>query len=122
MTDKVVNVPAGDSPPDVYLNRAPRWPLRGCSGNVRGAAERGHGNDHSRPACPGGSGCCARRWYLQFSPNPAYTGQVRIGFRLTSDLGASNTGTVIYNLNYDPPSWLPISMTRSTTLFVPART
>ena len=46
------------------------------------------------PAAPVG-------WYLQFTPNPSYSGQVRVGFRLTSALGGSNIGTVFYTLGYD---------------------
>ncbi len=40
-------------------------------------------------------------WYLKFIPNPAYSGRVQVGFRLTSTLGVSNTGTVTYNIGYD---------------------
>jgi len=42
-------------------------------------------------------------WYLKFVPNPAYSGTVKVGFKLTSALGVSNTGTVTYTLAYDAP-------------------
>lgn len=41
-------------------------------------------------------------FYLKFTPNPAYSGQVTVRFTLTSSLGTSNTGIVAYNLGYDP--------------------
>ncbi|WP_280822789.1 Ig-like domain repeat protein [Pseudaminobacter soli (ex Li et al. 2025)] len=39
-------------------------------------------------------------WYLKFIPNPAYSGTAKVGFRLTSTLGVSNTGVVSYTLGY----------------------
>jgi len=33
--------------------------------------------------------------------NPAYSGQVRVGYKLVSALGTSNTATVTYNVSYD---------------------
>ncbi|MCY1745812.1 hypothetical protein [Ensifer sp. SL37] len=39
-------------------------------------------------------------WYLQFSPNPAFSGKAKVGYRLTSALGVSNTGTITYNLSF----------------------
>lgn len=40
-------------------------------------------------------------WYLKFIPNPAYSGQVKVYFRLTSALGNSNIGIVSYALIHD---------------------
>lgn len=40
-------------------------------------------------------------WYLKFVPNPAYSGQVKVHFRLTSALGNSNVGSVTYTLIHD---------------------
>jgi hypothetical protein len=40
-------------------------------------------------------------WYLKFVPNPAYSGQVSVRYRLTSALGISNAGTVVYLLTHD---------------------
>lgn len=102
VTDKVVNVPAGSTPTDVYLNRGATGgpftsadltfvepPNAGTATLIQGSlAQVG-------PVAPVG-------WYLQFTPNPAYSGQVRVGFRLTSALGVSNSGTVTYILGYDP--------------------
>ena len=48
------------------------------------------------------SGPTPTGWYMKFIPNPAFSGRVSIGFRLTSALGVSNTGTVTYNVAYDP--------------------
>ncbi len=103
VTDKVVNVPAGDSPPDVYLNRgATGGPFVDAQATFVEPPNAGTATIIRGQLAQAGPAAAPVGWYLQFSPNPAYTGQVRIGFRLTSDLGASNTGTVIYNLNYDP--------------------
>lgn len=41
-------------------------------------------------------------FYLKFTPNPAFTGQVVVRFTLASSLGTSNPGLVVYNLGYDP--------------------
>ena len=99
VTDKVVNVPAGSSPSDVYLNRgATGGPFTSAAITFVEPANAGSSAiiqgqlAQSGPVMPVG-------WYLQFTPNPAYSGQVRVGFRLTSALGVSNTGTVTYNLN-----------------------
>jgi hypothetical protein len=40
-------------------------------------------------------------WYLKFIPNPAFSGAVRVNFKLTGALGSSNIGTVTYKLGYD---------------------
>lgn len=102
VVDKVVTVEAGSSPADVYLNR-------GATGGPFVQAER----TFVEPANAGTAviiqGQLAQSgpvttpvgWYLQFTPNPAYKGQVRVGFKLTSALGVSNTGTVTYNIAYD---------------------
>ncbi|WP_161490891.1 MULTISPECIES: IPT/TIG domain-containing protein [unclassified Ensifer] len=102
VTDKVQTVPAGSTPVDVYLNQ-------GATGGPFVSAEatyvepsnagtativRGQLAQAGPPVTPVG-------WYLQFTPNPAYSGQVRVGFRLYSALGISNIGTVTYNLGYD---------------------
>lgn len=39
-------------------------------------------------------------WYLRFSPDPAFTGTARVGYRLTSGLGSAS-GTVSYVLAAD---------------------
>ncbi|MEP9398812.1 hypothetical protein [Mesorhizobium sp. KR2-14] len=40
-------------------------------------------------------------WHLKFTPNPANSGTVKVGFTLRSALGASNTGVVAYTIGYD---------------------
>ena len=103
VSNLTVNVPAGGTPPDVYLNRgATGGPFTSAVMTFvepanAGTAQitRGQLADASASITPVG-------WYLQFTPNPAYSGQARVGFRLNSVLGTSNTGTVTYNLSYDP--------------------
>ncbi|MBB4105838.1 beta strand repeat-containing protein [Allorhizobium borbori] len=103
VSNLTVNVPAGGTPPDVYLNRgATGGPFTSAIMTFvepanAGTAQitRGQLADASASITPVG-------WYLQFTPNPAYSGQARVGFRLNSVLGTSNTGTVTYNLSYDP--------------------
>ncbi len=100
VTDKVVNVPAGSSPPDVYLNRgATGGPFTSADITFVEPANAGSTAIIQGQLAQAGS-FAPVGWYLQFTPNPAYSGQVRVGFRLTSSLGNSNTGTVTYNLNY----------------------
>lgn len=100
VTDKVVNVPAGSSPPDVYLNRgATGGPFTSADITFVEPANAGSTAIIQGQLAQAGS-FAPVGWYLQFTPNPAYSGQVRVGFRLTSALGNSNTGTVTYNLNY----------------------
>ncbi len=47
----------------------------------------------------GGGGAIG--WYLKFTPNGHYSGEVRVGYRLTSALGISNNGTITYALTFD---------------------
>ncbi|WP_349644919.1 putative Ig domain-containing protein [Bradyrhizobium sp. Leo170] len=101
VTDQVIDVPAGSTPADVNLNRgATGGPFTSADivsvepANA-GSAKITRGQlAQAGPAPPTG-------WYLQFNPDPAYSGQVRVGFRLTSALGVSNTGTVTYKLSHD---------------------
>ncbi|MFH0302150.1 putative Ig domain-containing protein [Bradyrhizobium sp. 31Argb] len=101
VTDQVIDVPAGSTPGDVNLNRgATGGPFTSADivsvepANA-GSAKITRGQlAQAGPAPPTG-------WYLRFKPDPAYSGQVRVGFRLTSALGVSNTGTVTYKLSHD---------------------
>ncbi|WP_207231189.1 Ig domain-containing protein, partial [Bradyrhizobium sp. Leo121] len=101
VTDQMIDVPAGSTPGDVNLNRgATGGPFTSADivsvepANA-GSAKITRGQlAQAGPATPTG-------WYLQFNPDPAYSGQVRVGFRLTSALGGSNTGTVTYKLSHD---------------------
>ncbi|WP_137152055.1 putative Ig domain-containing protein [Devosia sp. FKR38] len=98
--NKVVSVPSGSSPPNVNLAAgATGGPF--VSGDLTfveppnaGTVKVVNGEfAQSGGATPTG-------WYLKFIPNPAYSGLVRVGFRLTSALGISNTGTVTYNVGF----------------------
>ncbi|WP_181257055.1 IPT/TIG domain-containing protein [Pseudaminobacter soli (ex Li et al. 2025)] len=94
-------VPAGTTPADVRLDAgATGGPFDGAElvsvepANA-GRAEITWGDYAAAgPVTPVG-------WYLKFTPNPAYSGQVRVRFRLTNALGSSNTGTVTYTLGFD---------------------
>lgn len=99
--DQQIEVPPGSTPVNVDLTRgATGGPFSaadiisvapynaGTASIVRGEfAQAG-------PAGPLG-------WYLKFIPDPAFSGRVQVGFRLTSALGSSNTGTVTYVLAHD---------------------
>ncbi|WP_377296586.1 cadherin-like beta sandwich domain-containing protein, partial [Rhizobium sp. SGZ-381] len=104
VSDKVVTVAPGTTPADVYLNSgATGGPFTAADLTFVEPANAGTATiiqgqvAQAGPVTPVG-------WYLQFTPNFSYSGQVRVGFRLTSALGVSNTGTVTYNLGYDPDS------------------
>ncbi|MVA23104.1 putative Ig domain-containing protein [Agrobacterium vitis] len=101
VADHVVEVPAGSTPNNVYLNKdatggpfteadivSVEPPEAGTATLIQGEVAA------VSSASPVG-------WYLKFTPNPAYSGQARISYRLASSLGNSNTGTVTYNINYN---------------------
>lgn len=102
VTDKVVNVPAGDAPLNVDLEReATGGPF--TAGELVSVSPPNAGtasivNGEFAQVGPVGS----LGWYLKFIPNPTYKGQVSVTFRLTSELGVSNLGVVYYNVAYDP--------------------
>lgn len=102
VTDKTVNVPQGATPPNVDLTE-------GATGGPFVAAEivsvepANAGTAeivHARVAQAGGP--APVEFYLKFTPNPAYSGPASVRFRLTSALGISDLGTVLYTLSYDP--------------------
>ncbi|WP_171904860.1 putative Ig domain-containing protein [Hoeflea olei] len=102
VTDKAVDVAPGSAPTNVNLEQgATGGPFTAAEvvavfpANA-GTAEIVNG-EFALAGPPGPLG-----WYLKFIPNPAYSGQVSVQFRLISGLGVSNTGTVTYNLGYDP--------------------
>ncbi len=102
VTDKVVDVPAGSAPPDVYLNRgATGGPFIAAEATFVEPAQAGTASIIQGELAQGGPVVAPVGWYLKFMPNRAYSGQVRVGFRMVSALGASNTGTVTYNLAFD---------------------
>ena len=102
VTDKVVDVPAGSAPPDVYLNRgATGGPFIAAEATFVEPARAGTASIIQGELAQLGSAAPPVGWYLKFTPNKAYSGQVRVGFRMVSALGTSNTGTVTYNLAFD---------------------
>ncbi len=101
VTDQVVNVPAGSSPPDVYLNRgATGGPFTSADVQFVEPANAGTATVIQGRLAQAGPVAGPVGWYLQFTPNPAFSGAARVGFRLSSSLGSSNIGTVTYNLGY----------------------
>ncbi|MCI9866919.1 putative Ig domain-containing protein [Rhizobium skierniewicense] len=101
VSDQVVDVPSGSAPPDTRLDkRATGGPFN--SGQLVSVQPPNAGTatltmgDYAQvgPVAPVG-------WYLKFTPTTGYSGSVVITFSLTSGLGSS-TGTVTYNLSYDP--------------------
>ncbi|MBD9544758.1 cadherin-like beta sandwich domain-containing protein [Ensifer sp. ENS04] len=102
VTDKTVDVPAGSTPANIYLNRgATGGPFTSAAvisveppGAGTATIIQGELAQLAPTSSPVG-------WYLKFSPNPAFSGSARVGFRLTSALGASNPGMVTYYLHAD---------------------
>ncbi|MCO5731487.1 putative Ig domain-containing protein [Rhizobium sp. SSA_523] len=101
VADVIQDVPEGSTPRDVYLNRnATGGPF--VSADVVSVEPAISGTARvirGQLAQVGGSAPAG--WYLQFTPNPAFSGQARVGYRLTSALGRSNIGTVSYRLSHD---------------------
>ncbi|WP_425329578.1 putative Ig domain-containing protein [Stappia indica] len=103
VSDKDVTVPPGSTPPNVNLaSGATGGPFQ--SANIvavepanAGTAQIVFGEFAQLDSAPAPVG-----FYLKFTPNPTYSGQVRVRFTLTSSLGTSNVGTVLYTLGYDP--------------------
>lgn len=98
--DKVISVLAGSAPANVNLTAgATGGPF--VSADLMSVEPANAGTvsivngEFAQAGSPTPTG-----WYLKFIPNPAYSGQVRVGFRLTGALGVSNTGTVTYNIGF----------------------
>ena len=100
VTDKIIDVPAGGTPKNVNLEAgATGGPFTNAEPTFvepssAGTASIVRGEFAAAGSTPLG-------WYLKFVPNPAFSGTVQVGFKLTSALGASNIGHVIYKLGYD---------------------
>ncbi|KSV75928.1 hypothetical protein N185_15900 [Sinorhizobium sp. GW3] len=99
--DIVVEVPAGSTPNNVYLNDgATGGPFIGAavaavSPPIAGKAEIVEGELAAAGSfTPVG-------YYLKFTPNPAYSGSVVVSYTLTSALGSSNVGRVTYRIALD---------------------
>ena len=101
VTDKNLTVSPGATPPNVDLTAS-------ATGGPFDAAEvlfvePAHGGTASivnGEFAQAGGDPPTLGWYLKFTPNPAYSGSVEVGFRLTSDLG-SDSGVVTYLLGFD---------------------
>jgi large repetitive protein len=101
VSDKVVDVAAGGSPADVYLNRgATGGPFTSAELVSVEPANAGSAKITQGQLAQAGPVTTPVGWYLEFTPNPAYSGPVTVGYRLVSSLGTSNTGTVTYRLSY----------------------
>lgn len=94
--DKLVTVVPGTALADVWLEAgASGGPFTGAElvslepGSAGSAVIR-----HRPDADPSG-------YYLEFSPDPLFAGTVRVGFRLLSEQGPSNTATVTYDIGLD---------------------
>lgn len=100
--DQAAEIGADGNPADVYLNRgATGGPF--ISAELVSVEPSNAGTASIRSGdLADASGSTPVGWYLQFKPNPAYSGQARIGYRLFSALGSSNTGTITYTLSHDP--------------------
>ena len=101
VADREISVAPGATPPNVNL-------AAGATGGPFTAADLTFVSppNAGRASIVNGefaqaSGPQATGFYLKFIPNPAFSGQARVGFRLTSALGSSNQGTITYKLGYD---------------------
>ncbi|WP_371108270.1 putative Ig domain-containing protein [Rhizobium sp. RCC_161_2] len=100
--DQVVNVPGGSTPADVYLNRgATGGPFTNAILAFVEPANAGTATIIRGQLAQAGPATAPAGWYLHYTMNPGYSGQVRVGFKLVSALGTSNTGTITYNISYD---------------------
>ncbi|WP_411906995.1 putative Ig domain-containing protein [Rhizobium mayense] len=101
-TDQVINVPEGSTPPDVYLNRgATGGPFTSADLAFVTPPNAGTVTIIQGQLAQAGPATAPVGWYLHYTPDPAYSGQVRVGFKLVSTLGTSNVGTITYNVRYD---------------------
>jgi len=100
--DQVIDVPAGSTPADVYLNRgATGGPFTSAGLTFVEPANAGTATIIQGQLAAAGPMTAPVGWYLHYTPNPAYSGQVRVGYELVSALGTSNTATITYNISYD---------------------
>ncbi|MGN7737091.1 Ig-like domain repeat protein [Ensifer sp. 22564] len=101
VTDKTVDVPSGSMPVNVNLEAgATGGPFTDASPTFVEPANAGEASIVRGEFAAAGP--TPLGWYLKFIPNPAYSGTVRVGFRLMNAQGASNTGTVTYKIGYNP--------------------
>ncbi|SMF60721.1 Putative Ig domain-containing protein [Xaviernesmea oryzae] len=102
VANQTIDVPEGSTPPDVYLNRgATGGPFTGAVLAFAEPPNAGTATIIQGQLAQAGLAAGPIGWYLHYTPNPAYSGQVRVGFRLVSALGTSNVGIITYNIRYD---------------------
>ncbi|WP_416797416.1 Ig-like domain repeat protein [Ciceribacter azotifigens] len=102
VADRLVTVPGGGTPPNINLQSgATGGPFSGAAIVFVSPASAGTASI-VRGEFAQASALLPLGWYLKFIPNPAFSGTARVGFKLTSALGVSNTGTVTYALGHDP--------------------
>lgn len=99
--DQTVNVPAGSSPPNVYLNGgATGGPFSDAQVLTVTPSNAGKAEIIEGELAQVGA-VAPVGYYLKFTPAPAFSGQVKIGYQLTAAAGASNVGVITYNLNFN---------------------
>ncbi|WP_156393931.1 putative Ig domain-containing protein, partial [Rhizobium sp. Root1334] len=97
-----IEVPAGSAPGNVYLNRgATGGPFTGAEAVSVDPPSAGSATIIRGELAQAGASGAPAGWYLKFVPDPAYSGDVRVGYRLIGALGPSNIGIVTYRLAYD---------------------
>ncbi|WP_168879747.1 putative Ig domain-containing protein [Rhizobium sp. P28RR-XV] len=102
VADQTIDVPEGSTPPDVYLNRgATGGPFTSGVLAFVEPANAGTAAIIQGQLAQAGPATSPVGWYLHYTLNPAYSGQIRVGYKLVSALGTSNTATVTYNVSYD---------------------
>jgi hypothetical protein len=102
VSDKTESVPAGETPPTVYLNNgATGGPFDDSELVSVEPADAGTAKiirgELAQAVVTGPFG-----FYLKFTPNHGFKGQAKVGFKLISALGTSNMGVVTYNVAFDP--------------------
>jgi large repetitive protein len=97
VTDKHQVVPAGTQPAAVWLEEgATGGPFTDAEIVFIEPAQAGQARLERRTATDEPAG-----WYLVFVPDATFAGDARLGFRLASDLGVSNTAAVTYAVGLD---------------------
>ncbi|WP_053253257.1 putative Ig domain-containing protein [Ensifer adhaerens] len=99
--DKTVDVPAGSSPPNVYLNSgATGGPF--TSGAVAFVQPPNAGTAEIIEGELAATGSFAPvGFYLKFTPNPAFSGTAVVGYTLTGASGVSNVASISYRIGFD---------------------
>jgi len=102
VANKSQTVPAGGTPVDVHLDKdATGGPFSSADVVYVDPPNAGTATITGGQAAQAGPASLPKGWYLHFVPNPSFGGQARVGFKLKSGLGSSNTGIVTYVLSAD---------------------